>query len=449
VKILDSYDIAIVGSGPGGFTAAVRAAQFGAKVVIIEKSFMGGTCLNCGCIPTKFLWQALKTKQIVQKSYEYGFKATLCPIVFPDIIEKKKKTVSNIKNGMKMVLSSYGIDIVKGSASFKTKNILIVSDGEKNIILELYAAKIIVASGTSPSVIENFVFDGNKIISSTDVLNLKEIPKNMLIIGGGAIGIELATIFSGFGCYITLAERENRLLSSEDSEISEEIKKNLLSQGVDVLTACTGPFYKIDKYEKILIATGRVPNNELFCENVGIKTTKRGFIEINEFCQTTVDNVYAVGDITGKNLLAYTAQNEGSIAAENAVNGNFIAISSSVIPQVVFSIPQSASVKIFDFSRYKNIIFGKFPFTANSKAFIECERKGFIKCAVDKISKRPLAFWIIGSHSDELVNTASQILKNNVEHISRETIFHPSFSESLLNAYEDALGKCIDLPKKM
>ncbi|MDR3281882.1 MAG: NAD(P)/FAD-dependent oxidoreductase, partial [Endomicrobium sp.] len=319
---------------------------------------------------------------------------------------------------------------------------------EKNIILELYAAKIIVASGTSPSVIENFVFDGNKIISSTDVLNLKEIPKNMLIIGGGAIGIELATIFSGFGCYITLAERENRLLPSEDSEISEEIKKNLLSQGVDVLTACTGPFCKIDRYEKILIATGRIPNNELFCENVGIKTTKRGFIEINEFCQTTVDNVYAVGDITGKNLLAYTAQNEGSIAAENAVNGNFIAISSSVIPQVVFSIPQSASVKIFDFSRYKNIIFGKFPFTANSKAFIECERKGFVKCAVDKISKRPLAFWIIGSHSDELVNTASQILKNNVEHISRETIFHPSFSESLLNAYEDALGKCIDLPKK-
>ncbi|MDR3281957.1 MAG: FAD-dependent oxidoreductase, partial [Endomicrobium sp.] len=168
MKILDSYDIAIVGSGPGGFSAAVRAAQFGAKVVIIEKSFIGGTCLNCGCIPTKFLWQALKTKQIVQKSYEYGFKATLCPIVFSDIIEKKKKNVSNIKNGMKMVLSSYGIDIVKGSASFKTKNILIVSDDEKNIILELYAAKIIVASGTSPSVIENFVFDGNKIISSTD-----------------------------------------------------------------------------------------------------------------------------------------------------------------------------------------------------------------------------------------------------------------------------------------
>jgi dihydrolipoamide dehydrogenase len=449
VRILNTYDIAVIGSGPGGFTAAVRAAQLGAKVIIIEKIFIGGTCLNCGCIPTKFLWQSLKTKQIIQKSYEYGLKTTLSPVTFSDVIAKKNKSVSNIRNGIRIVLASYDIDIVKGCASFKNKNTLIVSDGKKNTILEVSAGKIIIATGTSPSVVENFVFDSDKIINSTDILNLEQLPKNMLIIGGGAIGIELATIFSGFGCYITLVERENRLLPREDSEISEEIKKNLSAQGVDVLIGCTNSFYKIDKYEKILIVTGRVPNNDLDYENIGIKTTKRGFVEINEFCQTNVDNVYAVGDITGKNLLAYTAQNEGSIAAENAVNGNFIAINESVIPQIVFSMPQSASVKIFEFSRYKNMIFGKFPFTANSRAFIECERKGFVKCAVDEVSKKPLAFWIIGPHSDELINTASQILKNNICGISRETIFHPSLSESLLNAYDDALEKCTDFPKKL
>jgi dihydrolipoamide dehydrogenase len=448
MEILDTYDVAVIGSGPGGFTAAIRAAQLGAKVVIIEKFFIGGTCLNCGCIPTKFLWQSLKTKQTIQKSYEYGLKAILYPIIFSDVIAKKNKNVSNIRNGMKIVLSSYAVDIVKGYASFKNKTTLVVSDNEKNTILEVSAVKIIIATGTNPSVVKNFVFDSDKIINSTDVLNLEQIPKNMLIIGGGAIGIELATIFSGFGCYVTLVERESRLLPGEDVEISEEIKKNLLAQGVDVFTGCTNSSCKINEYEKILIVTGRIPNNDLDYENIGIKTTKRGFVEVNEFCQTNVDNVYAVGDITGKNLLAYTAQNEGSVAAENAVNGNFIAINDSVIPQIVFSMPQSASVKIFEFSRYKNVIYGKFPFTASSRAFIECERKGFVKCAVDEISKKPLAFWIIGSHSDELANTASQILKNNVSAISRETFFHPSISESLLNAYDDALGKCADLPKK-
>jgi dihydrolipoamide dehydrogenase len=445
---MDTYDVAVIGSGPGGFTAAVRAAQLGAKVIIIEKFLIGGTCLNCGCIPTKFLWQSLKTKQTIQKSYEYGLKATLYPVIFSDVIAKKNRNVSNIRNGMKIILSSYAVDIIKGCASFKNKNTLVVSNGEKSTILEVSAVKIIIATGTSPSVVENFVFDGDKIINSTDLLNLEQIPKNMLIIGGGAIGIELATIFSGFGCHVTLVERENRILPGEDSEISGKIKKNLFAQGVDVLTGCISSSYEINKYEKVLIVTGRVPNNDLDYENVGIKTTKRGFVEVNEFCQTNVDNVYAVGDITGENLLAYTAQNEGSIAAENAVDGNFIAINNSVIPQIVFSMPQSASVKIFGFSRYKNVIFGKFPFTANSRAFIECERKGFVKCAVDEISKKPLAFWIIGQHSDELANIASQILKNNVGAISRETFFHPSISESLLNAYDDALGKCTDLPKK-
>ncbi|MCA6079653.1 MAG: NAD(P)/FAD-dependent oxidoreductase [Endomicrobium sp.] len=446
---MNKYDIAVIGSGPGGFTAAVRAAQLGAKIAIIEKSFTGGTCLNCGCIPTKFLWQSLKTKQKIQKSYEYGFKTALEPVIFADIIIKKDRNIANIRKGMETILSSYNnIDIINGTVSFKNKNTLIVLNDSKNEAFEVFANKVIIASGTKPSAIKDFAFDGNKIISSTEALNLKEIPKNMLIIGGGAIGIEMATIFSGFGCQVTLAEYENCLLPNEDSEISEKIRKNLLIQGVDVLTSCDNALDNSDKYEKVLIVAGRTPNNDLCSEIAGIKTVKKGFIETNKFCQTNIDNIYAVGDIAGKNLLAYTAQNEGAIAAENAIKGNSIATDNFIVPQAVFAMPQSSSVKVSDFSKYKDTVFGKFPFTASGRAFIENERAGFVKCAVDKATKKPLAFWIIGAHSDELISTASQILKSGMEHISRETIFHPSLSESLLNAYEDAFGKCTELAKK-
>ncbi|MDR3071235.1 MAG: NAD(P)/FAD-dependent oxidoreductase [Endomicrobium sp.] len=444
----DKYDIAVIGSGPGGFTAAVRSSQFGARVVLIEKSFMGGTCLNCGCIPTKFLWQALKMKQKIQKSYEYGFKTFLEPIVFADIVAKKDKNISSIRKGMDLVLKSHDVTVVSGAASFKDKNTLrVLNDGNST---NIFADKIIIAVGTDPLIIKNLEFDRVKIIDSTDVLNLQKIPKNMLIIGGGVIGIEMATIFAGFGCHITLAERENKLLPNEDNEISEEIKKNLLRQDVEVLTECTNALDNLDnmdKYEKVLIATGRTPKGDLNLEKANIKITKNGFIETDEFCQTSTSNIYAVGDIAGKTLLAYTAQNEGAIAAENGVKGNSIKIDNSVVPQVVFAMPQSSSVKVSNFLNYKDIIFGKFSLTASSRAFIENERLGFVKCAVDKVTKRPLAFWIIGAHCDELVNTASQILKNGIK-LSRETMFHPSFGESLFNAYEDAFGMCTEITRK-
>jgi len=445
---LNRYDIVVVGSGPGGFTAAVRAVQLGAKVAIIEKSLIGGTCLNCGCLPTKFLWQSLKIKQKIQKSYEYGFKARLEPVVFADIIASKDNSIASIRKGMNMILSSYNIDVVEGIASFRDGNTVAILDAERNEIFKVFADKFIIASGTSPSTIKGLAFDGDKIIDSTEALSLKVMPKSMLIIGGGAIGIEMATIFSGFGCRVTLAEYRDCLLSNEDREISEEIKKNLLRQGVEVLVSCPDAFDKADRYEKVLIVTGRTPNNDLGLEKVGVKTIEKGFIKTNEFCQTDIDNIYAIGDVAGKSLLAYTAQNEGAIAAENAIKKNSVSVDSSVVPQVVFSMPQSSSVKVSDFSRYEDIIFGKFPFAASGRAFIENERSGFVKCAVDKTNKRPLAFWIVGSHSDELINFASQIIKCGISQISRGCVFHPSFSECLFNAYEDAFGKCVELTKK-
>lgn len=441
------YDIVVIGSGPGGFAAAVRATQLGAKVAIIEKAEIGGTCLNCGCMPTKFLWQALKTKQKIQKSYEYGFKAVLEPFNFTDIIAKKDKTIANLRKGMEMILSSYAIDIISGKASFKDKNTISISkENEKS---EINADKIIVATGTTPSEIKGFEF-GGKIISSAEALNLQEVPKNMLIVGGGAIGVEMATIFAGFGSKVTLAEMQNQLIPTEDEEISAEIKKNLERQGVDVLVKCSNVLEKTADFEKVLIVTGRTANNELSLENAGIKTDKKGFIITDDFCKTNVENIYAIGDIAGKNLLAYTSQNEGMIAAENAVSGNKLKMDNEVIPQAIFSMPQSASVKIKDFEKIdkEGLAFGKFPFTASGRAFLEQERTGFVKCAVDRKTSKPVAFWIVGNHADELINTAAMILNGSMNDIKRQSLFHPSLSESLLCAYEDAFEKCTEMGKK-
>lgn len=440
------YDIAIIGSGTGGFTAAIRAAQLGAKVALIEKSLIGGTCLNCGCIPTKFLWQALKTKQKIQKSYEYGFKASLEPVLYSDIVSKKDRNISNIRKGMEMILSSYPIDFIKGTANFKSSNDIEIFTEEKKEIIS--AEKIIIASGTKPASIKGLDFDGDKVISSTDALNLTEIPKDLLVIGGGAIGIEMAVIFSGFGSKVVLAEYFERILPSEDFEISQEIKKNMQRQGIEVITDCKNAVEMAENFDKVLIAAGRSADIGLNIQDISIETYKNGFIKTNEYCQTNIENIYAVGDIAGKNLLAYTAQNEGAISAENALKGNKIKADNTVIPQAVFALPPSASVKVSNFDEYKNILYGKFPFTASGRAFIEGERSGFIKCAVDGDTGKPLGFWIIGAQSDEIINMASMILKSNINTISRESIFHPSLSEGLLNAYEDAFGKCTEIIKR-
>ncbi|MDR0915222.1 MAG: NAD(P)/FAD-dependent oxidoreductase [Endomicrobium sp.] len=450
---VNNYDIIIIGSGPSGYNAAVRASQIGAKVALIEKSLVGGVCLNHGCIPTKFLWTVLKRKIEIKKAYEYALNVNISPINFKNIVKIKNKNIDNIRKGMIKVILSYNIDLIYATASLINKNTIMIVENDKRLTYELHAEKIIIATGTQPKPLTDLlIYDGSKIINSNDILNIDELPNNMLIIGGGPIGIEMATIFSGFGCNVTLLEYENYLLSKEDIEISESIKKNLMRQGVTVINNC---YNKIDqevskkKYDKILVTVGRQPNNNLKLENIGIKINKLGFIEVDEFCQTNIKNIYAVGDITGKHLLAYTAQNDGIIAAINAVTGNCVTIDNSIIPLVVFSMPQSASVKISGFSQYKDVSLGKFPFTASVRAILDSERIGFVKCAVDKFSKKPLAFWIFGEHADEIINVASQILKSGIKHIQRETIFHPSLSETLLNAYEDAFSKCTELTKKI
>ena len=424
------YDVAVIGAGPAGYNCAINFAKQEKKVVIIEKNNLGGTCLNCGCIPTKFLWQVAKTKQKISKSLEYGIKANIEQINFQNIITKKNRLIENLSNGILKLLKSNKVDVIKGVASFKSNNTLLVITETEAI--EIVANKIIIATGSTCKNIFNIEFDHKKFITSTDALNLTDIPKNMLVIGGGAIGIELSSIFSCFGTAVTLREICTQLLPNEDSELAGELAKVLARQGIKVEVACQDTLKDVDNFEKVLIVTGRKPTiEELNLKNINLSLDKKGFVKTNNY-KTNIDNIFAIGDITGKGFLAYTAEQDANNVAENK---NSI----DPIPKVVFSFPPVASVKDVNFNSYKNVVYKKSMYLSNARAQIEGERTGFIKVAIDKDSQKILGAWILGANADELINIVSVMIKANmkVQDLSKNMFFHPGLAEIILEAIKD------------
>ena len=424
------YDVAVIGAGPAGYNCAINFAKQEKKVVIIEKNNLGGTCLNCGCIPTKFLWQVAKTKQKISKSLEYGIKANIEQINFQNIITKKNRLIENLSKGILKLLTSNKVDVIKGVASFKSNNTLLVITETEAI--EIVANKIIIATGSTCKNIFNIEFDHKKFITSTDALNLTDIPKNMLVIGGGAIGIELSSIFSCFGTAVTLREICTQLLPNEDSELAGELAKVLARQGIKVEVACQDTLKDVDNFEKVLIVTGRKPTiEELNLKNINLSLDKKGFVKTNNY-KTNIDNIFAIGDITGKGFLAYTAEQDANNVAENK---NSI----DPIPKVVFSFPPVASVKDVNFNSYKNVVYKKSMYLSNARAQIEGERTGFIKVAIDKDSQKILGAWILGANADELINIVSVMIKANmkVQDLSKNMFFHPGLAEIILEAIKD------------
>lgn len=424
------YDVAVIGAGPAGYNCAINFAKQGKKVVVIEKNNLGGTCLNCGCIPTKFLWQAAKTKQKISKSLEYGIKANIEPINFQDIITKKNKLVENLSKGMARLLTLNKVDVVKGTASFKSNSTLLVNTETEN--MEIVADKIIIATGSDCKSIPNTEFDHKKFINSTDALNLTNIPKSMLVIGGGAIGIELSSIFSCFGTTVTLREICPQLLPNEDAELAKELAKVLARQGIKVEVACCDTLKDANNFEKVLIVAGRKSTiQELNIQNINLSLDRRNFVETNNY-KTNINNIFAIGDITGKGFLAYTAEQDGINVVEDKVLND-------PIPKVVFSFPPVASIKDINFDGYKNIVYGKSMYCTNARAQIEGERTGWIKVAADKDSQKILGVWILGANADELINTASVMIKANMKvcDLSKNMFFHPGLSEIIFEAIKN------------
>ncbi|HHV46841.1 MAG TPA: dihydrolipoyl dehydrogenase [Tissierellia bacterium] len=449
-------DVIVIGGGPGGYVAAIRAAQLGAQVTLVEKEYLGGTCLNVGCIPTKVLLHTAELYEEMLNSNIFGIKIDGNVSVDWSSLQKRKEEItSQLVNGVTGLLRLNNIEVVKGQASFKDKNTIDVKV-EDGSIITLKAKNFIIATGSKPFTppIEGIDFKG--VVDSTEALAFKEIPKELVIIGGGVIGIEFATLFNSFGTKVTVLEMLPYILPPIDREISEIVKMKLSMEGINIHTSAqvtsiennNGKLEVVAKVgndelrvagDKVLVSVGRRALTEgLNLDLVGIKTNKKG-IEVNKRLETNIKGIYAIGDVTGINMLAHVASEQGIVAAENIMGINK-EMNYKAIPACIYTKPEIASVGITEEEAKKSGIeykVGKFMLSNNGKALIANEIEGtMVKIIADTKYGEILGMHIYGPRATDLIIEGALALRleATVDEIVTTIHPHPTVSESIKEA---------------
>lgn len=461
---MDHYDIAVIGSGPGGYVAAIRSAQLGYKTVIIEKyDTLGGTCTNVGCIPTKALLDSTHHYAEAQHQFkEHGIRLDTIELDFSQMYKRKAEVVSKNTGGLDFLMNKNKITRLKGTASFINNSTLkILSESG---IKEITAQHYIIATGSKPSTIPGVDIDKKRIITSTEALSLQEKPESMVIIGGGVIGVEMASIFNRIGTKVTILEYADHLISTMDHELGKSMQKILKKEGIDIRlnqsvyktqnVGSKGKVFFKDKNgtegeleaDYILVAVGRSPYVKgLGLENTDVQLDERGFIKINENNQTSVPAIYAIGDVIGGTMLAHKAEEEGVFVAET-INGQKRHIHYNRIPSVVYTWPEVASVGYTEeYMKQNNIAYntGKFPFSASARARASMDMEGFAKVLVDPKYGEVLGVHIIGARAADLIaqGVIAQEYEVTAEDMFRISYAHPTYSETLKEAYLIASGQ--------
>lgn len=459
--------IAVLGGGPGGYVAALKAAQLGAQVIVVESSEVGGTCLNWGCIPTKALLASAEALHKARNLSDYGIE--LNGSVTPNlslIMERKNKVVSTQVKGIRALFKSWGVELIEGRGRL-TGPASIEVEKKDGSTATIAADKIIIATGSRPAELPAFKFDGKNILSSNEALTITDIPKSMLIIGAGVIGCEFACIYNELGAEVTMIEMMPRAVSTEDEEISELLAKELKKKKIKLLTGVG--VTKVEKMpdgmhahlpdgkeiaaEKILVSIGRALNSDnIGLESVGINRGKRGEIIVDNRMETNIKGVYAVGDVIGRIMLAHVASTEGIVAAEN-ICGRDTTMDYSVVPAAIFTSPEIGSVGLRENQAAEKGIktrIGHFQFRALGKAHAMGEISGFVKIIADAGTDKILGVHIIGPHASDLVHEAAVAMKAGLtaRDIAATIHAHPTLSEGLLEASEDVHGNAVHVPKK-
>lgn len=460
-----TFDIIVIGSGPGGYIAAIRSAQLGYKTAIIEKyNVLGGTCTNVGCIPSKALLDATENFHAAQSKFEtQGIEIKDIQLNFSKFIERKNEVVKQNVGGLNYLMKKNKITVIEGVATFRSNHEISILKKDKTTEL-LTSRYFIIATGSKPSTIKGVAIDKKRIITSTEALTLKEKPKSMIIIGGGVIGVEMASIFARIGTQVTIIEYADSLIPTMDKELGKELQKSLSKLGVVILTnhkvqqslsdekkATVHYFDAEDKEQHLsadvcLVAVGRKPYTEgLGLDNTRIELDEKGRIKTNEQLQTAETNIYAIGDVINGPMLAHKAEEEGSYVAE-IINGQKPHINYNLIPGVVYTWPEVASVGFSEEQlKEKGIPYrkGKFPFSASGRARAANDTEGFTKVLTGTKYGEILGVHIIGARAADLIAQAviATTYEATDEDLFRMSYAHPTYSETLKEAYLISSGQ--------
>lgn len=454
------YDVIVIGGGPAGYVAAIKASQLGGKVALIEKDVVGGTCLNRGCIPTKTY---LKNAEVIDSIKHAGDRGIILESLkfnmdMDKAVKYKNQVVKTLTNGVSGLLKSYGVDIFDGVGKIVSNKKVSIND--KRII---NGKNIILASGSKPNKIKLPGIESPLVLTSTEILDLKQVPSRLAIIGGGVIGVEVAMVFSSYGSKVTIIEMQDRIVSMMDKDISKELTSVLKKKGIEIKTSSRVQAIEeknneltiklndntMVKADKALLSIGRVPDLEAV-ENIDLELQK-GKVKVNEYMQTSIEGIYAPGDINGLNMLAHSAFKMGEVAAANAM-GEKERVNLKNVPNCIYTSPEVGSVGLTQEEAKKqyDIAVGMFRFAANGRALASGEGVGFVKVIADKKYGEILGVHIIGPGAAEIINEAAALMEMEitVKEVASIIHGHPTFSEAFMEACADAMGECIHLPPK-
>ncbi len=464
----DQYDVLVIGAGPGGYVAAIRAAQLGQKTAVIEKQWMGGVCLNVGCIPSKALLKNAEVAHTLrERGKEFGFSFDNLKLDFSVGVKRSRAVSTQLSKGVAFLMKKNKIDVHMGTAVLKKPNLVAVTDAAGKTT-ELSAKNIIVATGASSMVPPAWKIDGKKIVTYLEAILQETLPKKVIIIGAGAIGVEFATVWSAYGTEVTIVEMLPHLVPLEDEEVSVELEKNFKKRGINFLTGhkvesveatasgakvvvSAGAEKKTLEADQVMVAIGFRPNSKgLGLEEVGVKLNERGFIEIDERMATNVPGIWAIGDVTGKLMLAHVGSAQGIVAAEHIAGHETVTLDYEMMPRATYCQPQVASFGLTEKQakeRGYKVKVGRFPFQANGKALGLADSAGWVKIVTDEKYGEILGASMIGPEVTELLPelTLAHMMELTPHEIARNVHAHPTLSEVLMEAAEGVVGSPINI----
>ncbi len=454
------FDLVILGGGPGGYPAAIRGSQMGLKVAVVEKAKLGGTCLNWGCIPTKVILESAEVLNLAQRGKEYGVAAADVSLDYPQLSKRREKVVSQHVGGVEWLFKKNGVTLIQGEGKFASPTSIDVrlADGGSSRVTGTDA---ILATGSVPKSLPGLKIDGDRVISSDHAVTLAELPKSVIILGAGAIGVEFASAWKDLGVEITVVEVLPRLVPLEDPEIGDELAKQFRRRGIQAMSGTkvildsirTFPDHvevEIEKdgareklsAEKLLVATGRAAvSSDLGLEALGVKI-ERGCVQVDGQMRTGVPHLYAIGDVVGGLMLAHKATHEAFIAVETILGKEPHPLDSNRIPRCTYCRPQIASVGLSEAEAQQQghkVKVGRFPMSANAMATILGEREGFAKIIADEESMEILGVHLIGPRVTELIHgpALAKLLEATPEELALNVYPHPTMSEVLGEAADD------------